>query len=83
MKCLYGRAGGRTPRHNEIFSDGYSLPNFVTHGAPLRALRVRESSANNSDNNNGNNDDDHNISLLLLLLLLLFLLLLSLLLLIH
>ena len=23
----------------------YSLPNFLTHGAPLRALRARESSA--------------------------------------
>ena len=30
------RVGGRTLRHYEIFS------NFVTYGAPLRALRARE-----------------------------------------
>ena len=36
--------GGRTLRHNQ-FSRTDSLPNFVTHGAPLRALRARESSA--------------------------------------
>ena len=23
MKCVYGWAGGRTLRHNQIFSDGY------------------------------------------------------------
>ena len=22
MKCVYGRAGGRTLRHNQMFSDG-------------------------------------------------------------
>ena len=37
MKCVYGRAGVITK-----FSRTYSLPNFVTHGAPLRALRARE-----------------------------------------
>ena len=31
-----GREGGRTLRHYQIFSD------FVTYGAPLRALRARE-----------------------------------------
>ena len=34
------RVGGRTLRHNQIFRMD-SLPNFVTHGAPLRALRAR------------------------------------------
>ena len=41
MKCVYGgRAGGRTLRHRMD-----SLPNFVTHGGPLRAPRARENSA--------------------------------------
>ena len=37
-----GRAGGRTLRHNQI-SQMDSLPNFLTHGAPLcaRASRAR------------------------------------------
>ena len=36
--CTGGRAVGRTLRHNQI-SWMDSLPNFVTHGAPLHALR--------------------------------------------
>ena len=36
--------GGRTLRHNQIFSMD-SLPNFVTHGALLRVLCAGESSA--------------------------------------
>ena len=40
-----GRAGGRTLRHNQInFYRMGSLPNFLTHGAPL-ACFARESSA--------------------------------------
>ena len=38
--------GGRTLRHNKKFSRMDSLPNFLTHGAPLRARFARESSAN-------------------------------------
>ena len=40
MKCVYGRAGVRYVITK--FSRMDSLPNFVTHGAPLRALRARE-----------------------------------------
>ena len=45
-----GRAGGRAGVLNVItkFSRMDSLPDFVTHGAPLRVLRARESSAMNS-----------------------------------
>ena len=41
--------GGRASIRYVItkFSRMGSLPNFVTHGAPLRALRARESSAIN------------------------------------
>ena len=43
MKCA--RTGGRAfALHNQI-SRVDSLPNFVIHGASLRALRARESSA--------------------------------------
>ena len=38
------RVGGRTLPHNQI-SRMDSLPNFVTRGAPLCALRARKSSA--------------------------------------
>ena len=31
------RVGGRTLRHNQKISRLDSLPNFLTHGAPLRA----------------------------------------------
>ena len=37
------------------FSPMDSLPNFLTHGAPLRA---RDSSANNNNNNNNNEKED-------------------------
>ena len=40
MKCVYGRAGVRYVITKFCRMD--SLPNFVTHGAPLRALRARE-----------------------------------------
>ena len=42
MKCVYGWAGVRYVITK--FSRMDSLPYFVTHGAPLRALRARESS---------------------------------------
>ena len=41
--CTGGREGLRYAITK--FSRMDSLPNFVTHGAPLRALRARESSA--------------------------------------
>ena len=41
--CTGGRAGVRYVVTK--FSRMDSLPNFVTHGAPLRALRAHESSA--------------------------------------
>ena len=44
MKCVYGRAGVRYVITK--FSRMDSLPNFVTHGALLRALRARDSFAN-------------------------------------
>ena len=40
MKGVYGWAGVRYVITK--FSRMDSLPNFVTHGAPLRALRARE-----------------------------------------
>ena len=40
MKCVYGWTGVRYVITK--FSRIDSLPNFVTHGAPLRALRARE-----------------------------------------
>ena len=42
-----GRVGGWADVRYVItkFSLMDSLPNFLTHGAPLRALRARESSA--------------------------------------
>ena len=40
MKCVYGRAGVRYVITKCSRMD--SLPNFVSHGAPLRALRARE-----------------------------------------
>ena len=43
MKCVYGRAGARYVITK--FSRMDSLPNFLTHGALLRALRARGSSA--------------------------------------
>ena len=43
MKRVYGRAGVRYVITK--FSRMDSLPNFVTHGAPLRAFRAGESSA--------------------------------------
>ena len=43
MKCVYGWAGVRHVLTK--FSRMDSLPNFFIHGAPLRALRARESSA--------------------------------------
>ena len=43
MKCLYGWAGVRYVMTK--FSRMDSLPNFVTHGAPLRAFHAGESSA--------------------------------------
>ena len=45
--CTDGRAGGRAGVRHVItkFSRMDSLLNFVTHGAPLRALRARERSA--------------------------------------
>ena len=46
----YGRTYGRT--YGDIitkFSRMDSLPNFLTHGAPLRARPARESSANNNN----------------------------------
>ena len=43
MKCVYGRAGVRHVITK--FSRMDSLPNFLTHGAPLRALRAPGSSA--------------------------------------
>ena len=46
MNCVYGQAGVRYVITK--FSRMDSLPIFVTHGAPMRALRVRESSAINS-----------------------------------
>ena len=42
MKCVYGWAGVRYVITK--FSRMDSLPNFVTHGAPLRMLCARESS---------------------------------------
>ena len=47
MKCVYGWAGGQAGLLYVItkFSLMGSLPNFLTHSAPLRALRARESSA--------------------------------------
>ena len=45
MKCVYGWAGVRYVITK--FSRMDSLPNLVTHGAPLRALRARESFAKN------------------------------------
>ena len=50
MKRVYGWAGGRAGVRYVItkFSQMDSLPKFVTLGAPLRALRARESSANNN-----------------------------------
>ena len=50
MKCVYGWAGERAGVRYVItkFSQMDSLPNFVTHGAPLWALRARESSAINT-----------------------------------
>ena len=48
MKCVYGRAGGRAGVRYVItkFYRMDSLPNFLTHGAPL-ARFARESSAKN------------------------------------
>ena len=46
--CTDGRAGVRYVITK--FSRMGSLPNFVTHGASLRALRARESSAISSVN---------------------------------
>ena len=43
MKCVYGRAGVRYVITK--FSGMDSLPNFLTHDAPLCALRARGSSA--------------------------------------
>ena len=43
MKCVYGWAGVRYVITK--FSRMDSLPNFLTHGAPLRAREARESSA--------------------------------------
>ena len=45
MNCVYGWAGGRAGVRYVItkFSRMDSLPNFVTHGAPLRALRYESS----------------------------------------
>ena len=40
MKCVYGWEG--VPYVITKFSRKDSLPNFVTHGAPLRSLRARE-----------------------------------------
>ena len=53
-----GRAGGRYVISK--FSRMDSLPNFLAHGAPLRA---HESSAinNNINNDNINNHNDNNI----------------------
>ena len=50
MKCVYGWAGERTGvcYVKTKFSRMDSLRNFVTHGAPLRVLRARESSAINT-----------------------------------
>ena len=47
MRCVYGWVGGRAGVRYVItkFSRMDSLPNFLTHGAPLRAVRARESSA--------------------------------------
>ena len=47
MKSVYGWPGARAGVRYVMtkFSRMDSLPNFVTHGAPLRALRARESSA--------------------------------------
>ena len=45
MKCVYGRAGVRYVITK--FSAMDSLPNFLTHGAPLRARFARGSSAIN------------------------------------
>ena len=39
------RVGGRTLHHNQIFSDVIFYQKFVISGAPLGALRPRESSA--------------------------------------
>ena len=43
MKCVYGRAGVRYVITKSSRMD--SLPNVLTNGAPLRALRARGSSA--------------------------------------
>ena len=48
MKCVYGWAEGREVGRVGVryvitkFSQMDSLPNFVTHGAPLGASRARE-----------------------------------------
>ena len=34
------------------------LPKFLTHGAPLHALRALESSANNEDDDDDDDDDN-------------------------
>ena len=46
MKCVYGWAGGRTLRHSRMDS----LPNFLTHGAPLRARFARARAPLKTDN---------------------------------
>ena len=54
---------GRTHSVRTIFSEPkflgcIDLPKFLTHGAPLHALRARESFANNEDDDD--DDDDKN-----------------------
>ena len=46
MRCVYGWAGVRYVMTKFSRMDG--LPNFVTHGAPVRALRARELRYNRS-----------------------------------
>ena len=50
MKCVYGRAGVRYVITK--FSRMDSLPNFVTHGAPLRARFARARSSAKKKNEN-------------------------------
>lgn len=59
--CLGLQAGKRDISHSVTWRDGRTIlsqpkflgcmqPNFITHGATLRALRARESSAKNKSN---------------------------------
>ena len=57
------RVGGRAGVRYVItkFSQMDSLPNFLTHGAPLCARFARARSSANNNNNNNNNDNDKRI----------------------